>query len=408
MSSRKKTKPNYIDLFAGCGGLSLGLHKAGWEGLFAIEKSPDAFETLKHNLINKKKHFSWPAWLPESHHDIRVVISKYSSQLRALKGNVDMVAGGPPCQGFSTAGRRKEDDHRNKLIGVYLKFIRLIQPKVIFFENVRGFTLEFQRNKSKGKAYSEYVVNALKRAGYRVHGQMVDFSEYGIPQKRIRFILIGIRKDICEGKLIKTSSFFQLLTSNKETFLVDKGLSLNTNLQAALSDLLYKNGQATIKEEKHFAMGVYSIAKSNYQKLMREDIDTTVPDSHRFANHKLGTIQKFQFILNNSIKNKIISNELKVELGTNKHTVIPLDEHNVSPTLTTLPDDYIHYSEPRILTVREYCRIQSFPDSYEIKGKYTTGGKERVKEVPRYTQIGNAIPPLFAEQSGIVLKQLIT
>ena len=89
-----------------------------------------------------------------------------------------------------------------------------------------------------------------------------------------------------------------------------------------------------------------------------------------------------------------------------KHTVIPLDKDAKSPTITTLPDDYIHYSEPRILTVREYARIQSFPDWYEFQGKYTTGGKLRTKEVPRYTQIGNAIPPLFGEQSGLVLKEL--
>lgn len=78
-----------------------------------------------------------------------------------------------------------------------------------------------------------------------------------------------------------------------------------------------------------------------------------------------------------------------------------------TPTITSLPDDYIHYCEPRIFTVREYARIQSFPDWFEFQGKYTTGSKERVKEVPRYTQIGNAIPPLFAEQSGIVLKNIV-
>ncbi|TND08261.1 MAG: DNA (cytosine-5-)-methyltransferase [Bacteroidetes bacterium] len=104
---------------------------------------------------------------------------------------------------------------------------------------------------------------------------------------------------------------------------------------------------------------------------MRVGVNTLIPDSHRFANHKPPTIAKFQFILDNGTKNKIISKRLKKELGTNKHTVIPLDENGLSPTLTTLPDDYIHYCEPRILTVREYCRIQSFPDWYLIKGKYT-------------------------------------
>ena len=77
-----------------------------------------------------------------------------------------------------------------------------------------------------------------------------------------------------------------------------------------------------------------------------------------------------------------------------------------TPTLTTLPDDYIHYCEPRILTVREYARIQSFPDDYVFRGRYTTGGKSRVKEVPRYSQIGNAIPPLFGEIAGCVLQEM--
>ncbi|MBW7913589.1 MAG: DNA cytosine methyltransferase, partial [Taibaiella sp.] len=98
---------SYIDLFAGCGGLSLGLHNAGWKGLFAVEKSPDAFKTLKYNLIDKKNHFNWPKWLGEpTNLEINEVIKKYKNQLQNLRGKVDLVAGGPPCQGFSMAGRR--------------------------------------------------------------------------------------------------------------------------------------------------------------------------------------------------------------------------------------------------------------------------------------------------------------
>ena len=84
-----------------------------------------------------------------------------------------------------------------------------------------------------------------------------------------------------------------------------------------------------------------------------------------------------------------------------------LAESEPTPTLTTLPDDYIHYSEPRILTVREYARIQSFSDDYIFLGKYTTGGKRRTSEVPRYSQIGNAIPPLFGELAGIALQEML-
>jgi DNA (cytosine-5)-methyltransferase 1 len=191
----------YIDLFAGCGGLSLGLNQSGWKGIFAIEKSPFAFSTLKYNLIDNLNHFNWPNWLEKKEHDINEILDSKRNELKELRGKVDLVAGGPPCQGFSTAGRREESDHRNELIGSYIKFIRLVQPKIIFFENVKGFTQRFERNRSKGIKYSEFVQKALKRSGkdfigYEVYGKLIDFSEFGIPQKRTRFILVGIRKDI--------------------------------------------------------------------------------------------------------------------------------------------------------------------------------------------------------------------
>src|SRR5690606_6846029 len=186
-----ENKYTYIDLFAGRGGLSLGLHNAGWKGLFAIEKSPDAFKTLKHNLIDKRKHFSWPKWLPKAHHEIHEVLEKHGAQPADLREIVDLIVGGPPCQGFSTAGRRKEDDVRNGLIESYLQFISIVRPKLIFFENVKGFTLKFEKNKSKGKAYSQHVVSVLQKEGYEVEGRMVDCSKYSIPQKRTRFIILG-------------------------------------------------------------------------------------------------------------------------------------------------------------------------------------------------------------------------
>ncbi|MFL0204649.1 DNA cytosine methyltransferase, partial [Tenacibaculum maritimum] len=152
----------YIDLFSGCGGLSLGLHNAGWKGIFAIEKSEDAFKTLEHNLIKKKKHFEWPNWLDQKHHDINQVLEDHSENLIALRGTIDLVAGGPPCQGFSMAGRRIENDSRNDLINSYIKFIDLVKPKLIFFENVKGFTQGFKKNDKKGRAYSLYVIDELK------------------------------------------------------------------------------------------------------------------------------------------------------------------------------------------------------------------------------------------------------
>ena len=404
-----KNNYTYIDLFAGCGGLSLGLHLAGWKGIFAIEKSQDAFQTLNYNLIQKKHHFTWPEWLPIQHHDIIDVLDRYSENLKELRNKVDLIAGGPPCQGFSTAGRRYENDERNKLIDNYIKFVRLVQPKIIFFENVKGFTQQFDRNKIKGRIYSEYVKNALSRKvkncdGYEVYGKLVNFSEYGVPQKRTRFILIGIRKDL--STTIKPSTFFENLDRNRNKFLISKGIEINTSLEEAISDLLFSHGQVQSPDNPNFKAGVYGKIDSGFQNYLREDYSGKIPDSHRFANHKKFTLEKFAHILKYAAKNKTLDENIKSQFNIKKHTIIPLDANSPASTITTLPDDYLHYSEPRIFTVREYARIQSFKDWYEFKGKYTTGGKSRIKEVPRYSQIGNAIPPLFSEQAGYALKKL--
>jgi DNA (cytosine-5)-methyltransferase 1 len=407
-------KPTYIDLFAGCGGLSLGLHHAGWQGLFAVEKSKDAFLTLQHNLIEKKKHFNWPGWLPSTPHDINEVLSNYSQNLHKLRGSVDLVAGGPPCQGFSTAGKRNEDDSRNGLIKSYIRFIRIVQPKIIFFENVKGFTQRFEKNKTKGKKYSEYVMSSLSRAtknnvGYHVIGKLVDFSEYGIPQKRTRFILVGIRKDICKNSPKLIDSFFDKIKNNRDAFLLSKGLSLNTNLEEAISDLLMSNGTANSPDSVGFDAGVYTPAVSNYQKYLRlNPHPENIADSHRFAKHGIDTTVLFQLLLDKAVKGKKITGTKKEEFNLKKRGITVLDSTLPAPTLTSHPDDYVHYVEPRILTVREYARIQSFPDWYEFRGKYTTGGILRKKEVPRYTQLGNAIPPLFGEQAGLALQQIVT
>lgn len=401
------TKKKYIDLFAGCGGLSLGLHNAGLHGLFAIEKNTDAFKTLHYNLIEKKKHFEWPEWLPIANHDINDILLKYEDKLKGLRGKVSIIAGGPPCQGFSMAGRRKEADIRNQLVDSYIQFVDFVQPDIIFFENVKGFTMEFKKNKEKGMAYSAVVTKKLKELGYFVKGQLVNFGEFGVPQKRTRFILVGIRQGYNESAQEKVDSFFTSLEQNAFSFLKSKGLLKNISLSDAISDLCEKNGTVQSTDTPSFKAGLYGKVESNYQKLMRKNVRRNVADSHRYAKHLQSTKDRFTIILDLSVnrRNFDLSKTIKEQYQLKKHTIIPLCARSQSPTITTLPDDYIHYLEPRILTVREYARIQSFPDWYEFKGKYTTGGKRRVLEVPRYTQVGNAIPPLFAEQVGLVLKE---
>ena len=303
------------------------------------------------------------------------------------------------------AGRRNENDNRNSLVKKYIQFIRLVKPKIIFFENVKGFTLEFKSNKDKGKEYSNYVQNALNRAGYFVKGKLINFSDFGIPQKRTRFILVGIRKDILNASRQLAECFFDEIYSCRYSFLKSKKLKPKVNVEEAISDLLWQHGKRTSPDSKRFRHGIYGKASSNYQKIMRKNQKKIkiLPDSHRFANHTKATSDRFQYAIQHSLGPKKYREHFLLKKSGTKLLL----KNDSTPTLTTLPDDYIHYSEPRILTVREYARIQSFPDWFAIKGKYTTGGKQRTQEVPRYSQIGNAIPPLFAEQSGIVLKEML-
>ena len=390
----------YIDLFAGSGGLSLGLYNAGLHGIFAVERNKDAFSTLKYNLIERKKHFSWPNWLEMKNWDINELLEVHSKELAALNGSVDLVVGGPPCQGFSMAGKRKNDDIRNQLIHSYIEFIKLVQPTILFFENVQGFTIGFKDHKDKQK-YSDILVSELHKLGYNLDYKIVTMSEYGVPQNRKRFILFASKNGAYE-------IFFEELFKNKECFLRDKGLKIPITIFQAINDLKKGHGEVDSKDTKAFKNGKYGRATSTYQKLMRNNIERgALPDSHRFAKHKSETIDLFKRLMTASKKSIRITPSMNLVEGLKKRGVTPLKKNSICNTLTSIPDDYIHYDEPRIMTVREHARIQSFPDDYEFKGPYTTGGERRKTDVPRYTQVANAVPPLFAEQVGLTLLKII-
>lgn len=394
-----------IDLFAGCGGLSLGLYQAGWHGVFAIEKNPCAFETLKYNLIDGKNHFDWPKWLPKEPLDILEVNKQYKKQLKELRGTIDLVAGGPPCQGFSMAGKRVKDDIRNQLVFAYIDFIEMVRPKLILFENVKGFTYAFgKRDNPDAVPYSAIVVKRLNKMGYDVSAQVIDFSEYGVPQRRKRFILVGVLK----SEKQKACAFVEKLKENSESFLSKRGLSRDTTVEDAISDLLMANGTVPTPDRKNFHSGVYGEVSSLYQKYMRHGVEIQIPQSHSFAHHGEDKLACYQRLLSEyPVKGKRIDGKSREAWGIKQRGIFILDGKSMAPTITNMPDDYLHYLEPRIMTVRECARIQSFPDWYEFKSKYTTGGDMRKKEVPRYSQVGNAIPPLFAQQAGLVLKTLI-
>ncbi|TIQ76485.1 MAG: hypothetical protein E5X64_37725, partial [Mesorhizobium sp.] len=114
--------PTFVDVFAGCGGLTLGLMRAGWRGMFAVEKDAFAFATLEANFLQRNSlyQFDWPKWLPKEACDVRTLLETHAAKFKGMRGSVDLLAGGPPCQGFSSAGRRKPHDPRNQLFRDYV------------------------------------------------------------------------------------------------------------------------------------------------------------------------------------------------------------------------------------------------------------------------------------------------
>jgi len=436
---------NFIDLFSGCGGLSLGLLNAGLNGLFAIEKNQDAFATLKKNLIDENDYgnrkFNWDKnKLPIAPHDINELIE--NKNLLAFLENlgaeqsVDLIVGGPPCQGFSLAGRRNPKDPRNKLAESYLKVVEIIKPKFILMENVKGINLKFDKH-SDDISMADKIKSTLRDMGYSAISFLENSTSWGVPQSRTRFLLIGIRNDLLPESINTLEIEKRLLITLVEKinnfsldFIKKHNISVPVTTEDAISDLktLYPSTKKKKLEISKDAPGERfnqlkyiesSNKKSNYQKLMRKNIKTTnfIAGGLRLANHSDIVKQRFEKILSD-ISSKDISLKYNLSSGVNlpkkyiieqldtrKHTLFVLNKKKVSATITTLPDDLIHYDEPRILTVRECARIQSFPDWYEFTGPYTTGGERRKLNCPKYTQVGNAVPPLMAEGIGLFISQ---
>lgn len=404
-------KHTYIDLFSGCGGLSLGLGNAGWEGVFAVEKDPMAFETFKHNLIDgKHRHFNWPEWLPQKATTIEVLLKDYKEELIGLNGKIDLIAGGPPCQGFSLAGKRNPNDPRNKLSNQYIKMVELVSPKYLVLENVRGFNSKFKDAKGqKGKIPQSEIVKAkLEKLGYEIFTDYLNSQNFGVPQQRTRFIMIGIRRDILQAE----TNPFDILEEIRPQFIKDKGLpDKPVTVKQAIKDLEHTSAKLVYhsgSKENGFKKLEYATPSylTAYQKVMRKSSNGHKPNGLRIPRHKETTVIKFKLIQEICTPGVSLNDEQKEKIGTKKQVTSVLDAKKPSRTLTTLPDDILHYSEPRILTVRESARIQSFPDDFDFKGKYTTGGDRRTLECPRYTQVGNAVPPLLGEALGRLILEI--
>lgn len=409
----------FIDLFAGCGGLTLGLLEAGWHGLFGIDNQTDAFATYKSNFLRGDRHsVEWPDWLEPRPWDIKRLLAEHSTELRSLRGSVDLVCGGPPCQGFSFSGRRNPRDPRNQLFRRYVDFVDLVRPKLLLLENVPGFGVAHGK-KARGrsdrgpKSYAQKLRELLE-ATYVIDECLVRSSRYGVPQIRDRYFAIGVRKGLGFKRDVGWAA--SLIEDARLRFLTIKGLPTSeVSARTALRDLeltsrtvVQYERDLTCNSPSGFQQVEYKAPRSmnSYLGLMRSGLNGQAPSSLRLPRHTKVVARRFKRILQSFPKGRRLNDAERERLGLNKLRVVPLCPDRPAHTVTTLPDDLLHYSEPRILTVRECARLQSFPDWFDFHGKYTTGGDRRTKECPRYTQVGNAVPPLVAEAWGFALNEL--
>jgi DNA (cytosine-5)-methyltransferase 1 len=404
----------HVDLFAGCGGLALGLKRAGWTGVFAVERDPMAFETLQRNMLLPSSPYSgfslWPSWLPKKSHSMEGVLKDHTirRKLSALRGQVSLVSGGPPCQGFSVGGIRDGLDSRNQLVLLMLEFLDLVKPPVVLIENVEGIARAFKSKPGLTRAsVADYVVDALREHGYDAAFTVVDASRFGVPQVRKRVLIAGISSALSIGGSL-ASSLPDALDKIRQGFLSSLGLPLErpVTVGEAIHDLAGKR-RVVCPDSPKFESGTYLNPKSPYAMLMRSRIPSTdVPNCHRFSKHG-GQISELYISAHETQCPGRLPKSFLMEWGTKKDKKVLLDPNAPASTITTHPDEFIHYAEPRNITVREMARLQSFPDDFRFYGRYTINGPRRRHDVARCCQVGNAVPPLLGQAIGLALLELV-
>jgi DNA (cytosine-5)-methyltransferase 1 len=517
----------HIELFAGCGGMTLGLHAAGFQLLMANEISPMAGETFAFNHLgvdlagprNSKDRVLWlhsffarndmAKRLRENPFEVNskmggdfnvgettlsgklvignidhlIQILERDKGLRSQLFGVDLVSGGPPCQGFSLAGKRLKDDHKNMLPLSFARFCGLTKPKVVLLENVKGIVSPFRASGGvKHHAYLE-VAKAFVAEGYYPVCMMVNSKYFGVPQNRPRFIMYAFRQDIFsslsriwsdsntpEYKALRNAADFHkqviqgLATGPRdlEVFEVTEdtrtifngrffpGITTWGNdlvtARAAIGDLhgsekseYLKDIGCAFKQARGLTSKGYlanhdvrhhgEIVKARfrvYQLLneLDEDQQELVSDllmgKHGDGRSIMAAFDALRnkklYVLDDQGNGKLSRIETLTgfrhyikRLRSKKHSQRALKPYEPAPAQLTIPDDLCHYdfSQLRTLTVREMARLQSFPDWFEFKSKATTGGKCRAYEVPQYTQVGNAVPPLLAFALGRAIRNIL-
>lgn len=356
------SKLTMIDLFCGAGGFSVGCSWAGFESVFGIDHFEPAIKTWSINHPNSIACLA----------DIRKVDPKQIKQILLDKGinKIDLITGGVPCQGFSRANRKHNDnDERNFLFLEYMKFVEEFNPDCIILENVSGMRT------TAGGHFENEIKLYMDSLGYDVQIKLVQAADFGVPQYRLRLLFVGIRR----GSNLKTPFIFPVGQFNPSNY---------RTVNDAFSDLPHLN----VSESKDF----YDTQPLNdYQRLLRgEVLGLNIARSLKLYNHTAPNHPQ-------STVDMIASTQQGKPMYKKFKQRIRLSSNNPSPTQLAggiRPSfQFGHPTEHRGLTTRERARIQSFPDSYEFKGGIV---QERV-------QTGNAVPPLLIYNIAKVLAEYI-
>lgn len=349
-------------------------------------------------------------------------LAEVADRLCAEHGDIALVAGGPPCQGYSGIGHRrsfevdKVEIPSNHLYREMARFIEAVAPKAFLFENVRGLlTARWTPSGRKGEIWED-VQESFERVrvsvdgeelSYRVGSALVRAKEYGVPQNRPRVLLVGIREDIYEA--------LDLDPEAPASGLLPRGGLKPPDPVDLLGDLVdteWEPGGETVAYP--------SSATSTVQKKLRRPPGARASlakgaslTDHVYSKHSSRVIAKFEHMIRTG---GAIPDEMKTKKFAQRLLPERWGEGGPSITATSLPDDYVHFSQPRVLTVREWARLQMFPDWYRFVGKRTTGGRRRAgdpsqgnwaRDLPKYTQIGNAVPVELAAAVGRHIATLV-
>ena len=383
MRKRTLKKLTSVDLFCGAGGFTEGFKRAGFKTIFATDFDEMAVKTFKFNHTT----------VPTAVADITTVNKGFIiNTCESSKINVDAVIGGPPCQGFSIAGQRIPEDPKNKLVLEYIRIVSELNPAGFVFENVPGII------SMQDGAVLRALEFEFERLGYSVKSKILNPVDYGVPQSRPRFFMVGL---LGKDHRVKTPSFnFPNPTHCKSN---DDQLTLFNNIQLepyvtvdeALSDLIMLEAGSGLEETNHKSRYL-----SDYQTQRKGRRRPGKLFNHRATNHS-DKIKKRYSLIPQGGTNRDIPKKYR----TKKINVFKLHPELPSNTVTcNFRTDLLNPWGPRGLTVREAARLQSFDDDYCFFGNLT----RKAKFVTQDDQVGNAVPPILAKAIAKELSKYIT